>query len=120
MDTVLLLPRLLVPVRPRLQVLEQMAVVIEGEFISAVLPRSEALATYQNASRIELPEHVLVPGFINMHTHSAMSLLKGYADDLNLQAWLNDHIWPVEKAFVGPEFVHDGSAGYRRRFSGIV
>ena len=109
MDTVLLLPRLLVPVRPRLQVLEQMAVVIEGEFITAVLPRSEALARYQNASRIELPQHVLVPGFINMHTHSAMSLLKGYADDLNLQIWLNDHIWPVEKAFVGPEFVHDGS-----------
>jgi 5-methylthioadenosine/S-adenosylhomocysteine deaminase len=109
MDTVLLLPRLLVPVRPRLQVLEQMAVVIENEYITAVLPRSEALAAYQNASRIELPEHVLVPGFINMHTHSAMSLLKGYADDLNLQVWLNDHIWPVEKAFVGPEFVHDGS-----------
>ena len=108
MDTVLLLPRLLVPVRPRLQVLEQMAVVIEGEFISAVMPRSEALAKYKDATRIELPEHVLVPGFINMHTHSAMSLLRGYADDLNLQVWLNEHIWPVEKAFLGPAFVHDG------------
>mgnify|MGYP001816196461 CR=1 FL=1 len=109
MDTVLLLPRLLVPVRPRLQVLEQMAVVLEGETIKAVLPRSEAIATYQDAGRIELPEHVLLPGFINMHTHSAMSLLRGYADDLNLQVWLNDHIWPIEKAFVGPDFVHDGT-----------
>lgn len=109
MDTVLLLPRLLVPVRPRLQALEQMAVVINGERISAVLTRSEALARYQDAVRIELPEHVLLPGFINMHTHSAMSLLRGYADDLNLQVWLNDHIWPVEKAFLGPGFVHDGS-----------
>jgi len=108
-DTVLLLPRLLVPVRPRLQVLEQMAVVIEKELITAVLPRSEALARYPQAVRIELPEHVLVPGFINMHTHSAMSLLRGYADDLNLQVWLNDHIWPVEKAFLGPGFVHDGA-----------
>lgn len=108
-DTVLLLPRQLVPVRPRLQVLEQMAVVIEGEFITAVMPRSAALAKYENARRIELPEHVLVPGFINMHTHSAMSLLRGYADDLNLQVWLNEHIWPVEKAFLGPGFVHDGS-----------
>ena len=107
--TTLLLPHLLVPVRPRLQVLEQMAVVIEGEFITAVLPRSEAFAVYQNASRIELPEHVLVPGFINMHTHSAMSLLRGYADDLNLQVWLNDHIWPVEKDYLGPGFVRDGS-----------
>jgi len=109
MDTVLVLPRLLVPVRPRLQVLEQMAVVLEGETIKAVLPRSEAIATYQDAGRIELPEHVLLPGFINMHTHSAMSLLRGYADDLNLQVWLNEHIWPIEKAFVGPDFVHDGT-----------
>ncbi|MGB7450638.1 MAG: TRZ/ATZ family hydrolase [Lysobacterales bacterium] len=109
MDTVLLLPRLLVPVRPRGQVLEQMAVVIEGEFIGAVMPRSEALEVYKDATRIELPEHVLVPGFINMHTHSAMSLLRGYADDLNLQVWLNEHIWPVEKAFLGPGFVHDGA-----------
>ncbi len=109
MDTVLILPRLLVPVRPRLEVLEQMAVVVEGERISAVLPRSEALVKYVDATRIELPEHVLLPGFINMHTHSAMSLLRGYADDLNLQVWLNDHIWPVEKAFLGPGFVHDGA-----------
>jgi len=109
MDTVLLLPRLLVPVRPRLQVLEQMAVVVDGESITAVLPRTEAMAGYPDAARVELAEHVLVPGFINMHTHSAMSLLRGYADDLNLQAWLNDYIWPVEKTFLGPEFVRDGA-----------
>ena len=109
MDTVLLLPRLLVPVRPRLQVLEQMAVVIEGELILDVLPRDEAFVKYRDAARIELAEHVLLPGFINMHTHSAMSLLRGYADDLNLQVWLNDHIWPVEKAFLGERFVKDGA-----------
>jgi len=109
MDTVLLLPRLLVPVRPRLQVLEQMAVVIEGELIAAVLPRAEAFESYPGARRVELAEHVLLPGFINMHTHSAMTLLRGYADDLNLQVWLNDHIWPVEKTFLGPEFVRDGA-----------
>lgn len=109
MGTILLLPRLLVPVRPRLQVLEQMAVVIEGELITSVLTRSEALKLYEDAERIELPDHVLVPGFINMHTHSAMTLLRGYADDLDLQVWLNDHIWPVEKTFLGPGFVHDGS-----------
>src|SRR5210317_2185803 len=106
LDTVLLLPRLLVPVRPRLQVLEHMAVVIEGEYITGVMPRTEALGRYIDATRIELPEHVLVPGFINMHTHSAMSLLRGYADDLDLQVWLNDHIWPVEKAYLSQGFVH--------------
>lgn len=109
MDTVLLLPGLLVPVRPRLQILEQMAVVIEGDSIAAVLPRAEALEIYSTAKRVELPEHVLVPGFINMHTHSAMSLLRGFADDLNLQVWLNDYIWPIEKRFLSPGFVHDGS-----------
>lgn len=109
MGTVLLLPRLLVPVRPRLQVLEEMAVAIDGELIIAVMPVSEALEAFPHADRIELPDHVLLPGFINMHTHSAMSLLRGYADDLNLQVWLNEHIWPVEKAFLGPGFVRDGS-----------
>jgi 5-methylthioadenosine/S-adenosylhomocysteine deaminase len=109
METVLLLPRLLVPVRPRLQVLERMAVVVEGDLIAAVMPRSEALAIYPAAARIELSEHVLVPGLINMHTHSAMTLLRGYADDMNLQVWLNEHIWPVEKDFLGPEFVRDGA-----------
>src|SRR5210317_862571 len=106
MNTVLLLPRLLVPLEPRLQVLEQMAVVIEGEYISAVLPCSEAIETYKDALCIELPEHVLIPGLINMHTHSAMSLLRGYADDLDLQVWLNEHIWPVEKAYLSQGFVH--------------
>lgn len=108
MQTVLLLPRFLVPVRPRLQVLEHMAVVITGEHITAILPREEAMARYENAVRVELPRHVLLPGFINMHTHSAMTLLRGYADDLNLQVWLNEHIWPAEKAFLSPKFVHDG------------
>lgn len=108
-DTVLLLPRWLVPVRPRLQVLEHMAVVIESDRVAEILPQADALAKYAQAKRVELPRHVLLPGFINMHTHSAMSLLRGYADDLDLQVWLNDHIWPIEKAFLGPEFVHDGS-----------
>jgi len=107
-ETVLLLPRLLVPVRPRLQVLEQMAVAITGDRITGVMPRAEAFARHGDAVRIELPRHVLVPGFINMHTHSAMTLLRGYADDLNLQVWLNEHIWPAEKAFLSPKFVHDG------------
>jgi 5-methylthioadenosine/S-adenosylhomocysteine deaminase len=105
----ILLPRWLVPVRPRLQALEQMAVVIEDELIIAILPREQALAAYAQATPVELPEHVLLPGFINTHTHSAMSLLRGYADDLSLQVWLNEHIWPAEKAFLGADFVRDGS-----------
>jgi 5-methylthioadenosine/S-adenosylhomocysteine deaminase len=100
---------LLVPVRPRLQVLEQMAVVLEAGRIIAIVAREEALASYPNANIIDLAEHVLLPGFINMHTHTPMSLLRGYADDLQLQEWLNDHIWPTERAFLGSSFVRDGS-----------
>jgi 5-methylthioadenosine/S-adenosylhomocysteine deaminase len=52
---------------------------------------------------------VLVPGFVNAHTHSAMALMRGIADDVPLQPWLRDHIWPREARFVSPEFVHDGT-----------
>ncbi|NOR19490.1 MAG: TRZ/ATZ family hydrolase [Xanthomonadales bacterium] len=109
MTITVLLPRWLVPVRPRREVLENMAVVIEGDLITAIVSRKQAMEAYLEASYIELPEHVLLPGFINTHSHSAMSLLRGFADDLNLQEWLNGHIWPAEKAFLGSEFVSDGS-----------
>lgn len=54
-------------------------------------------------------EHILMPGLINNHGHLAMSLLRGYADDLPLDSWLQDHIWPAEAKWVSPEFVRDGS-----------
>ena len=108
-NTVLLLPRLLIPVRPGLQVLENMAVAVNGDLITAVLPRADAIEKFPEAEQFELTEHVLLPGFINMHTHSAMSLLRGYADDMNLQVWLKDYIWPVEKAWLCEDFVHDGT-----------
>lgn len=55
------------------------------------------------------PEHVLIPGFINAHTHSPMVLFRGVADDLPLKEWLEQHIWPLEGKFVSPEFVYEGS-----------
>jgi len=50
-----------------------------------------------------------MPGLINMHTHSAMTLLRGYADDLRLEEWLQSHIWPAELAWADSQFVADGS-----------
>ncbi len=44
----------------------------------------------------DFPNHVLIPGLVNTHTHAAMTLFRGYADDIPLQNWLNDHIWPLE------------------------
>ena len=102
-------PRYLIPVRPAGIVHEWYSVAVEGEVIRSVLPRREAEEKWPEAAHVELPEHVLVPGMINAHTHSPMTLLRGFADDLELHVWLKEHIWPAEKEFVGPEFVADGT-----------
>lgn len=104
----LLLPRYLLPVRPARTVLFDQAVRIAGGRIDAVMPASEALERFPRDQQIDLDRHVLMPGLINMHTHSPMSLLRGYADDLALDDWLRKHIWPAEQRWVSPEFVRDG------------
>jgi 5-methylthioadenosine/S-adenosylhomocysteine deaminase len=97
-----------VPVRPARVVHEDYSVAVEGTRIVAVLPREEAERTWPAGRAVELPDHVLLPGLVNSHTHAPMTLLRGYADDLELHAWLQEHIWPAEREFVGPEFVRDG------------
>jgi 5-methylthioadenosine/S-adenosylhomocysteine deaminase len=53
--------------------------------------------------------HVLLPGLVNAHTHAAMNLFRGIADDLRLDVWLEQHIWPRESRFVDEDFVYDGA-----------
>jgi 5-methylthioadenosine/S-adenosylhomocysteine deaminase len=101
--------RYIVPVRPAGVVHEAHSVAIRDGLILGVKPRAEAERDWPLAAAIELPEHVLLPGLVNCHTHSPMTLLRGYADDLDLHVWLKEHIWPAEREFVGPEFVRDGS-----------
>jgi 5-methylthioadenosine/S-adenosylhomocysteine deaminase len=57
---------------------------------------------------LDVPDAVVVPGFVNAHTHAAMTLLRGYADDMPLRKWLEERIWPAER-YVGPEDVHIGT-----------
>ena len=102
-------PRYLVAVRPQGIVLENYSIAIEQGLIVSIMTRSESEQAYPEADSIELPDHVLLPGFINMHTHSPMTLLRGYADDMDLDVWLREHIWPAEQEFVGPSFVADGA-----------
>ncbi|PHV11772.1 N-ethylammeline chlorohydrolase [Chitinimonas sp. BJB300] len=102
-------PRWLIPVEPRGVVLENHALVIEGERIAAILSSADARVQYANAEHLKLAEHALLPGLINLHAHSAMSLLRGLADDLALMDWLNNHIWPTEGKHVSDEFVFDGT-----------
>ncbi|MEB0030831.1 TRZ/ATZ family hydrolase [Undibacterium sp. RTI2.1] len=104
-----LYPHYLIPVEPRATVLTQHALVMQDDKILAVLPADQARQQYASAKHLEMPEHAILPGLINLHAHSAMSLLRGLADDLSLMDWLNHHIWPAEKKHVSDEFVFDGS-----------
>lgn len=98
-----------VPVRPRGRVCEDHAVAIADDRILALLPWNEARARWPAADVVALPDHVLLPGLVNSHTHAPMTLLRGYADDMELHHWLQEHIWPAERDHVGPEFVRDGT-----------
>jgi 5-methylthioadenosine/S-adenosylhomocysteine deaminase len=90
-------------------VLENHAVAIRGGKIIALIPAGEARSRFQATTHTSLPDHLLIPGLINLHTHAAMSLMRGLADDLPLIDWLQKHIWPAEAAHISPEFVYDGT-----------
>ena len=84
------------------------AVVIQSGKIMTICPFAET-KQYQAKETIHLLDEVLIPGLINLHTHAAMSLMRGLADDLPLMPWLQAHIWPAESKFVSPSFVYDGT-----------
>lgn len=108
-NTVLLNARWVVPVVPEGVVLERYSVAVKGGAIEAVLPTPRAIEAYPDYRRVDLPEHVLIPGLVNAHTHAAMTLMRGLADDLALMRWLQEHIWPAEAKHVSAQFVHDGT-----------
>ena len=98
-----------VPVEPHDLVLTDHAVVINDGKIIDVLPASEARLRYEPRVLVPRPDHVLLPGLVNAHTHAAMALLRGFADDMPLERWLTAAIWPVENRFVSAEMVRDGT-----------
>lgn len=104
----LLLPKWLVPVEPAGVVLKNYALGMRGDRIAYIGPRAKALKMPCNDVR-ELPNSLLTPGLINAHSHGAMSLFRGIADDTPLDIWLNKHIWPAEAAWVDADFVRDGT-----------
>lgn len=101
--------RWLIPIEPSGAVLEHQAVIIQGSRIAAILPIPDADREVHAREVIDLPDHVVMPGLINMHGHATMSLFRGLADDLPLMSWLNDHIWPAEGRFVSEQFIADGT-----------
>ncbi len=105
----LIAPRWCIPVEPGGVVLEGHAVVIADSKIVDVLPLVEAQENYQPSILVERPQHVLIPGLVNAHTHAAMTLMRGYADDMPLESWLRDKIWPAEMQHASAEMVRDGT-----------
>lgn len=105
----LLSARWVIPVEPHATVLEDHAVAIRDGRIIAVLPSIEATRRFNARTTQHFSEHALIPGLVNAHTHLAMSLFRGIADDLRLMDWLSNHIWPAEGKWVNYDFVRDGT-----------
>ena len=111
METIDLLidARWVIPVEPAGRVLEHHSVAVRDGRILAMLPAAEAHAAYHATECVALPDHALIPGLVNLHTHASMALMRGLADDMALEPWLQDRIWPAEARHVSPQFVYDGT-----------
>lgn len=84
------------------------AVALRGEEIVAVGPPEELQKRYAAAKVLDYPQGLIIPGLINAHTHAAMALFRGLADDLPLEEWLTSHIFPAERRLNG-DFVYWGT-----------
>ncbi len=103
-------PQWLLTVNEQFDLLTDSALIIENDRIKAIIAVAE-LSNHpglEQAETVTLDNHILMPGLINTHTHAAMSLLRGIADDLPLMDWLNNHIWPSESKWVNRQFIEDG------------
>jgi 5-methylthioadenosine/S-adenosylhomocysteine deaminase len=98
-----------IPVEPHGLVLTDHSVAVRDGRIIDIAPTEEARQKYAVGILIDRPNHVLMPGLVNAHTHAAMTLLRGLADDLPLQRWLKEAVWPVEARWAGAEMVRDGT-----------
>ncbi len=88
-------------------VLEGGAVLVEGERIARLLAPGDPRPS--DATVLDATGHLVIPGLVNVHGHAAMSLLRGFADDLPLTTWLEERIFPAEAALVSPDFVYWGT-----------
>ena len=101
--------RWIIPVEPESVTYEHHSLVIDSGKIIDLLPTNFAKQKYQGTTTENLEDHALLPGLINCHTHAAMTLMRGIADDLPLMDWLQNHIWPLEQKWMSEAFVKDGT-----------
>jgi len=121
-DAVILAPQWIAPVAPDPRVLTGHAVLVEDGRIAELAPFDALRERHPDVPLTLLPGQLLVPGFVNLHTHAAMSLLRGVADDLPLHDWLRKRIWPLEGKLVSRAFVRDGAllAAYEMLMGGTT
>ncbi len=105
----LLHARWVIPVDNKNRYLENHAIAIHEDKIIDILPGEQAKNKYSADAIRHYEQHALIPGLINSHTHAAMNLFRGLADDLSLMDWLENHIWPAEAEHVNEAFVHTGT-----------
>jgi 5-methylthioadenosine/S-adenosylhomocysteine deaminase len=98
----------IVPIEPAGALADHSLLVDAGRIV-ALVPSARADREFGAREHVALPRHALLPGLVNAHTHAAMNLFRGIADDVALKVWLEQHIWPREAQFAGPAFVHDGA-----------
>ncbi len=99
----------IVTINPEMDILENGALAIEKGKILAIGNTEEIEKNYTSENVIDASSKIVMPGLINGHSHIAMTYLRGYADDILLRAWLEDHIWPAEARFVKAQFVYDAA-----------
>lgn len=86
------------------------AVAVTGDSILAVGPEDEIKKEYSGKETVDCRGRLLMPGLVDAHTHVPMTLLRGIADDLRLDVWLQGYMFPVERQFASPEFVRLGTS----------
>ncbi len=92
---------------PEMRVLVDHDIAIQNGIIKDIYPTSTA--TYQAANTIDARDCIVIPGLINAHTHVPMTYFRGLADDLPLDTWLRNYIWPAEAKHVSPALVYDAT-----------
>ena len=98
----------IIPVVPSVEYENHSLIIHEGKILD-IVPTENVDDLYTATSeRVELKDHAILPGLINMHTHSAMTLTRSIVDGVDLSTWLNNYIWPVERKFVSEDFCLTG------------
>ncbi len=101
--------RWVIPVTPPRATLDRYSIAVDAGTIVGLLPTPQAGQQFAPTRVENLDRHVVIPGFVNAHTHAAMTLFRGWADDVPLRQWLSEYIWPAESRWISGEFVRAGT-----------